>query len=36
MIAGWVLIIGQVTPVPRTSFSVRWLMAPMTPHTNGL
>ena len=35
MIAGCVLIIGQVTAVV-TGRSVTWLIAPMTLHTNGL
>src|SRR2546423_1132745 len=33
---GWILINGQVTPVPRRSRSVAWATPPITLHTNGL
>ncbi len=36
MIAGCVRKVGHVTPVPTTSLSVAWAIAPSTPHTNGL
>jgi hypothetical protein len=36
MIAGWIRIIGQVTPVPTSSFSVAPAMPPSTLQTNGL
>ena len=35
-IAGWIRIVGQVTPVPRRRRSVAAAIAPMTLHTNGL
>ena len=34
--AGWILIVGQVTPVPSRSRSVAWAIAPITDQTNGL
>ena len=36
MIAGWIRMIGQVTPVPRTSRSVACATAPIVLQTNGL
>src|SRR5438105_1325644 len=33
---GWILINGQVTPVPRRSPSVAWATPPITHHTKGL
>jgi hypothetical protein len=35
-IAGWMRIIGQVTPVPTVMRSVACAMPPSTLHTNGL
>jgi hypothetical protein len=35
-IAGWILIIGHVTPVPTRTRSVRSEIPPSTPHTKGL
>ncbi len=35
MIAGWMRMVGQVTPVPSSSRVVAWAMAPRTDHTNG-
>ena len=35
MTAGWMRIVGQVTPV-TTLRRVTWESAPITPHTNGL
>jgi hypothetical protein len=34
--AGWVLIVGQVTPVPSRSPSVASAIAPITAQTKGL
>jgi hypothetical protein len=34
-IAGWMRIVGQVTPVPRRSRSVAPAMPPVTLQTNG-
>jgi hypothetical protein len=36
MIAGWMRIVGHVTPVPSTSRSVACAMAPIIVHTKGL
>src|SRR5438270_5610819 len=36
MIAGWVRMVGQGTPVARRRSLVAWAMAPTTLHTNGL
>ena len=36
MIAGWIRIVGHVTPVPMTSRSVAVAIAPRTLQTNGL
>jgi hypothetical protein len=35
-IAGWIRIVGQVTPVPRRRRSVAAAMPPITLQTNGL
>ncbi|MFN8516419.1 MAG: hypothetical protein U0841_28330 [Chloroflexia bacterium] len=35
MIAGWMRVVGQVTPVPTRSCRVAWAMPPRTPQTNG-
>ena len=35
MIAGWMRMIGQVTPVPTRKRFVVAAIAPSTPHTNG-
>ena len=35
-IAGWMRMVGHVTPVPTRMRSVRAAMPPRTPHTNGL
>jgi hypothetical protein len=34
--AGWIRIVGQVTPVPSRSRSVACATPPITPQTNGL
>ncbi len=34
-IAGWIRVVGQVTPVPSTIRSVRCASAPSTLQTNG-
>ena len=36
MIAGWIRIVGQVTPVPRRIRSVAFATAPITLQTNAL
>jgi hypothetical protein len=36
MIAGWIRINGQVTPVPTSSVVVALAIPPSTDHTNGL
>jgi hypothetical protein len=36
MIAGWMRVVGQVTPVISRSRSVAWETAPRTPQTKGL
>ena len=36
MMAGWIRIVGQVTPVPMVIRSVASAIAPRTPQTNGL
>jgi hypothetical protein len=36
IIAGWMRMVGQVTPVPRRIFSVAEAIPPITLHTNAL
>jgi hypothetical protein len=36
MIAGWILMVGQVTPVPTLNRSVSRAMPPSTVQTKGL
>ncbi len=36
MMAGWMRVVGQVTPVPRAMCSVVLATPPMTDQTNGL
>jgi hypothetical protein len=35
MIAGWIRMVGQVTPVPSEIVSVASAIPPITDHTNG-